>query len=162
MAKHSEELGILRVALLNEHEGYQFYKLAAEQTGDQEAKQVFEALAEHELIHQKWLTDIYRDLSADKPLSAEPIAETHSPGVFTKESITNYGSLSVSALHVGVLMEKASIDYYKEAAAKTQLDALKSLYLKLVDWEWEHLNALQEAYDYAKEEWFNQQGFSPA
>lgn len=162
IAKYREELGILRIALLNEHEGYQFYKLAAEQASDQEAKQVFETLAEHELTHQKWLTEIYRDLSADKPLLAESFAGTPSPGIFTKESITNYGSLSVSALHVGLLMEKASIDYYKEAATKTRLEALKGLYLKLVDWEWEHLNALQEAYDYAKEEWFDSMGFSPA
>lgn len=162
MAKYTKELEVLRIALLNEHEGYQFYKLAAEQAGNQEAKEVFATLAEHELKHQNWLTEIYRDLAADKPLLAESLAGTPSPGIFTKDSVTNYGSLSVAALHVGVLMEKASIDYYKEAATKTELAPLKKLYLQLVDWEWEHLTALQEAYDFAQEEWFEQQGFSQA
>lgn len=160
--KYANELEVLKVALLNEHEGYQFYKLAAGQTDSEEAKEVFESLAAEELKHQQWLTGIYRELAGDKLPSADIIKDTASPGVFTKESVANYGSLSVSALHIGVLMEKASIDYYREAAEKTSIESLKSYYRQLADWEWEHLKALQQAYDFAREDWWEKQGFSPS
>lgn len=67
--------------------------------------------------------------------------------------ITNHNE-ELKILRVALLNEHEGYQFYKLA--------LKVLYLKLVDWEWEHLHALQRAYDYAKEEWFEKQGFSPA
>ncbi|MHB8158330.1 MAG: hypothetical protein ACYDEQ_13210 [Desulfocucumaceae bacterium] len=54
------------------------------------------------------------------------------------------------------------MDYYREAAGKTQLPPVRDFYLKLSNWEGNHLDRLEKAYDFAQEEWWDRQGFSPA
>ena len=49
------ELKIIRQALLNEQEGYDFYTLAAQQAENPEAKEAFTNLAAEELNHINWL-----------------------------------------------------------------------------------------------------------
>ncbi len=161
---HSMEMEILKNAILNEHEGHYFYQLAAEKAGDEEVKAVFLSLAAEEQEHEKWLRSIFKDLMGHHPPAVEAFtnSELSSPGIFTSENIKKAGSLVVSALHIGIMMEKASTDYYQDAAVKTQLPEVKEFYLKLADWEHGHMIRLEEAYDFAKEEWWSKQGFSPA
>lgn len=78
------------------------------------------------------------------------------------EKLRNAGSLEVSALHIEVLMEMAAADYYRTAASHTETQAIRELYEQLAHWETEHQRKLEEAYDFAKEEWWDRQGFSPA
>jgi rubrerythrin len=161
---YAEEMEILKRAILNEHEGYQFYRLAAEKVADEEVRDVFEFLAGEEQDHEKWLREIAGDLlrNAAPEAQALPGPDTVSPGIFTRENIKNAGGIIVSALHIGIMMEKASMDYYRDAAQKTRLPAARELYLKLSHWERNHLDRLEKAYDFAREEWWAQQGFSPA
>jgi rubrerythrin len=162
---YAKELEILKKAILNEHEGNQFYRLAAEKASDEQVRQAFLALAAEEQEHEQWLKNLYQELMRNKPPEAEkfslpPVA---SPGIFSRENIgTESGSLIVSVFSIGVMMEKASLDFYREAARKTGLDAAKRLYLRLAEWEQEHLTKLESAYDYAREEWWDKQSFSPA
>lgn len=160
----SKEMEILKKAILNEHEGYQFYRLAAESVDDPEVKAVFEFLAAEEQGHEKWLRGIFKDLMGHNPPNVEvmPGPDISSPGIFTRENIKKAGDMVVSALHIGIMMEKASVDFYSEAAGKTTLPGVKDFYLKLSNWESKHLDRLEEAYDFAREEWFERQGFSPA
>ena len=162
---YSKELAILKTAITNEHEGRQFYLLAAEKMRDEDLRNIFLALAEEESKHEKWLKGLYRDLmqkqtprTGELPLSEDAV----SPGVFQKEKLKDAGSLEVSILHLAVMMEMASADYYRTAAAHTEIPAIRELYQKLTDWETEHQRKLEEAYDFAKEEWWDRQGFSPA
>ncbi|HBV99144.1 MAG: hypothetical protein JL50_07215 [Peptococcaceae bacterium BICA1-7] len=161
---YAKEMEILKTAILNENEGFQFYRLAADSMNDGEVRAVFEFLAKEEEGHEKWLRGIARDLMGNNPPSVEiiPGPETSSPGIFTRDNIKSAGSLIVSALHIGIMMEKASMDYYREAAQKTQLPEVRDLYLKLSHWEKDHLDRLEKAYDFAREEWWAKQGFSPA
>ena len=162
---YSKELGILKTAIINEHEGHQFYLMAAEKLPDGDVKNIFLALAEDEVGHEKWLKDLYTNLMQHKepPSNFSPLPGTPgSPGIFRKEHLKNVGSLEVSALHTGVLMEMASADYYRTAARQTEIQVLRELYQLLTDWETAHLRKLEEAYDFAKEEWWDRQQFSPA
>ena len=161
---YSKEASILKTAILNEQEGYEFYRLAAEKALDPEVRDVFNFLAEEEEKHAGWLTSAYKDVVENKipSVEAESLKDVHSPGIFSLEKLKNAGSMVTTALHVGVMMEKASIDYYRAAAGKTEIEALKKLFLSLVDWEIIHLDELERAYDFAKEEWWASQGFSPA
>ena len=68
----------------------------------------------------------------------------------------------VSAFYIGILMEKASVDYYREAARQTTLTETRQVYEKLVQWELQHLEAFEKVYDFVKEEWWQQQEFSPS
>ena len=160
----AKEMEILKTALLNENEGCQFYRLAADSVNDGEVRAVFEFLAKEEEEHEKWLRGIAGDLMSHNPPAVElmPGPDISSPGIFTRENIKSAGSLIVSALHIGIMMEKASMDYYREAAQKTQLPEVRDFYLKLSHWEKDHLDRLEKAYDFAREEWWAKQGFSPA
>ncbi len=159
-----KELEILKTAIINEVEGYSFYRLAAEKADNPEVKESFNNLAEEEKRHEDWLRGLYQYISQGERVQAradEP--QGKSPGIFRGENITyESGSLEVSVLRIGILMEKASIDFYREAAEKTENPEAKKLYEKLVNWEIHHMDSLEKAYDEAKEDWWERQGFSPA
>lgn len=161
---HEKELAILKTAITNEHEGRQFYLLAAEKAPEGEVRDVFLFLAGEEEEHESYLKKLYGDIvRKERPtVEAFPLSRAESPGVFTREKLSGAGSLVVSALHIGVMMEKSSADYYREAAGRTGIAELKELYEKLANWEMDHLRRLEEAYDFAREEWWDRQNFSPA
>lgn len=156
------ELQILKQAIINEHEGYQFYRMAAEKAQDEEVRSIFSAMAEEEKEHEEWLRKTYKRVSENRqPVEALSPGKVEPAGVFTKEKLSNYG-LAVSALHIGVMMEKSSIDHYLDAAKKTRVQSLKDMYMDLARWEQDHLDKLEKAYDFAREQWWESQNFSPA
>ncbi len=160
-----KELEILKTAIINEVEGHSFYRLAAEKADNPESRDSFNMLAEEEKKHEEWLRDLYRDISQGErgQARADEPAMGKSPGIFRRENIKfESGSLEVSVLRIGILMEKASIDFYREAVEKTQNPQAKKLYEKLVNWEVQHMDSLEKAYEEAREDWWERQGFSPA
>ena len=54
----------LRTAILAEIEGQHFYRMAAQNTADEQGKEVFRQLAEEEVQHEKWLRQHYESLIA--------------------------------------------------------------------------------------------------
>ncbi len=161
---YSKELAILKTAITNEHEGRQFYLLAAEKLPE-DLKQLFLMLAGEEAKHEEWLKSVYLQLMRKKPplVEIKPLPrETKSSVSFRKESLKNAGSLEISALRIGVLIEMAAVEYYRTATVHTEISSVRELYEMLSEWELEHQRKLEEAYDFAKEEWWDRQGFSPA
>ena len=159
------ELKILKTAIINEMEGEHFYKLAAANNSDEQARQAFLYLAAEEGKHQRWLQEMAGKLVAGNPLtfSAGSSEETPQQNIFDRfRPGTETGSLAVSAMHIGLLLEKSSVDYYREAAGLTTLAETRQLYEKLANWELAHLEYFEKAYDDLKEEWWQQQGFSPS
>jgi len=162
---YEAELKILKTAIINEMEGEHFYRLAAANNGDEQARQAFLYLAAEEGKHQRWLREMAGKLAAGNPLAFNTgsLDETPHQNIFDRfRPGTETGSLAVSAMHVGLLLEKASVDYYREAASLTSLDVTRQLYEKLANWELAHLEYFEKAYDDLKEEWWQQQGFSPS
>lgn len=159
-----KELEILKTAIINEMEGRHFYQLAAEKAGDPVVKESFAYLAREEEKHEKMLRKAYQealDLGDISP-GVEEVGAS-SPHIFDRDKIkVESGSLEVSVYKVGILMEKASLDFYREAMEKTGDSGARALYQRLVDWEVEHLDMLEEMYRQAREEWWDRQGFSPA
>lgn len=159
------ELEILKTAIINEVEGYSFYRLAADKAKDPEVQEAFNLLAEEEIKHEEWLRRLYQEISegkSSKELEAKPV-KGKSPGIFKRENINSEsGSLEVSVLRIGILMEKASIEFYREAAEKTENNRAKEIYQHLLEWEKEHMDSLEKMYEMAREEWWDIQGFSPA
>ncbi|NPV92982.1 MAG: ferritin family protein [Firmicutes bacterium] len=156
-----KELLTLKRAVLNEEEGYQFYTLAAQQTRDEATKSAFAFLAEEESKHKSWLLELYRQKA--NPLKPAPILEYSSPGVFRPANAkTESGSLEVSVYGIGILMEKASREFYRQAAEEAESEELKAVYLHLAEWETGHLEMLEKIYEQLKEDWWDQQGFSPS
>lgn len=161
----SNEVKIIRQALLNEQEAISFYTMAADQAKSEDAKEAFLELVAEEQQHVDWLMALYKGICENSVGTFDPsiFEEPSAPVQYDWKTIgRESGSLAVSVFGIGINMEKAAIDYYKEAARTTQLPAAKTLYEKLVRWEYQHLEQFQQEYDNLREEWWDQQGFSPS
>ena len=55
---------IFKIAIDREHEAYEFYKEAAQNTKDAEAKTLFEKFASVELEHERALQETYKRMKA--------------------------------------------------------------------------------------------------
>lgn len=155
------ELKMLKSAILNEVEGYQFYTMAAQQTSDVLTRDALTFLAGEEATHKSWLLDVYQRTAQDQKPAL--ILDFPTPGIFKSEKHRpESGSLEVSVYGIGVMMEKASIDFYRRAAQESQTEELRRICLHLAEWEAGHLEMLERIYDQMKEEWWEKQGFSPA
>ena len=53
---------IFKKAIVNEHNAYEFYLKAAKETGNPEAKKLFENFAATELAHRTGLEELYKTL----------------------------------------------------------------------------------------------------
>jgi rubrerythrin len=157
-----KELEMLKTAILNEQEGYQFYLMAAEKADSPDVKAIFSGLAAEEAEHEKWLRNMYKDLLTQDTAGSVVEDQPFSPHIFTSDKMKNNGGLVVSALHIGIMMEKASMDFYRQAALETGLESLQVLLTKLANWEQGHLDFLEKAYDWARDDWWDKQGFSGA
>lgn len=128
-------------------------------------RQAFLFLAGEEHKHQGWLRDLAGKLASGKSFEegAPGPDDWAKAGIFDKvKPPDEKGSFGVSAFHIGVMLEKESIDFYKEASRKTALPEARQLYERLVSWETKHLEAFEKIYDDLQEEWWQQQEFSPA
>lgn len=159
------EAEILKTAILNEAEGHQFYKLAALRAVDPAVKEAFTHLANEEQQHESWLRKMYKELAENKEPSLQGMnfAEIPSPRIFRHDKVgPESGSLEISVYKIGILMEMASMQFYRQAAEQVETPALKALLSRLADWEDSHLESLQKIYEVLKEEWWDRQGFSPS
>jgi rubrerythrin len=62
---------------------------------------------------------------------------------------------------IGIQMEKASIEFYRDAEQKTQIPSAKRLFSLLAIWEENHLKQFTEHYEDLKTEWWDKQDFQP-
>lgn len=61
-----EELDIISQAILNEVEGYEFYRMAANQAGTEDSKDAFMELANEELKHVEFLEALFNKIKKDE------------------------------------------------------------------------------------------------
>jgi rubrerythrin len=67
----------------------------------------------------------------------------------------------MSALSIGALLEKNSIEYYRKYAEQSENEEVKKLFSYLIEWEQEHLKALIAQQKYLKEEYWEGARFFP-
>ncbi len=160
----TNELNILKTALLNEEEGSNFYQLAADNAVDPDVRNAFLSLAKEEKLHSKWLLDLMQSINKRETPSLDlSESDAVSPQIFNLSKASGKQNImEVSVFHIGILMEKASMDYYRKAAGETDIPEAKKLYDTLAKWELQHLEQLEKVYDALSDNWFEQQGFSPA
>lgn len=160
----TEELAIIKQAILNEIEGYEFYKMASGNADLSEVKETLLTLASEEKKHVEWLEELFHKIKDDN-LDSLKLAELEnppSPGIFKWENVDrSHIGVAVSSFAIGMQMERASIEYYEQAMEKTQLKEAKELYRILASWEKNHLEMFSKEYDALAEEWWNDQSFQP-
>lgn len=159
-----EELEIISQAILNEVEGYEFYKMAANQDATFASKQAFMELANEELKHVEFLEKLFDDIKSGKEdgLSLAHEIDPPSPDIYNWEKVDGeHTSMAMSVFGIGIQMEKDSIEFYKDAKAKTKIDQAKELYDLLIKWERVHLEQFTDQYNMYKKDWWADQGFAP-
>lgn len=161
--KH-DELHIISQAILNEIEGYEFYKMAANQAGTGESKEAFLELANEELKHVKYLEALFNKIKTSEEDDFKLALESSppSPNIYNWKKVDKeFTSLAMSVFGIGIQMEKDSIKFYEDAKAKTKYPEAKRLYDLLIKWEYVHLEQFSEQYNMYKEDWWTDQGFAP-
>lgn len=160
---YREELDIISQAILNEVEGYEFYKMAANQVGKGESKLAFLELANEELKHAEYLRALFEKIKDnDKDNIKLALADPPSPNIYNWEKVDKENtSLAMSVFGIGIQMEKDSIKFYEKAMEKTSFEEGKRLFKLLIKWEEIHLEQFTEQYNLYREDWWADQGFAP-
>ncbi|HRY13114.1 MAG TPA: ferritin family protein [Syntrophomonadaceae bacterium] len=161
----NNEIKILKTAILNEIEGEKFYKRAAQDTRDQDASKAFLAMAADERRHQEMLREMLTHVMSGTQMMLDKFSlkGTPSPQIFTATHVMETeNAMEISVFHIAIMMEKASIDYYRSAAEQTKTPEAKELYLSLADWEVTHLDSMEKIYDTLTENWWDHQSYSPS
>lgn len=161
---YKEELDVIKQAILNEVEGYEFYKMASEKAGNGGSRDAFLELASEELKHVKYLEELFNKIK-ESPEADFELAFNEglpSPGIYKWDKLNmDMVALAMSVFGVGVQMEKEAIVFYREAKKNTKLEAAAKLYDTLIKWETIHLNQFTEQYEMYRRDWWSEQNFAP-
>ena len=160
---YKDELEIIAQAILNEVEGYEFYKIAAE-NGSLSNKDAFMELANEELKHIEYLRKLFDKIKAseedDKKLAFD--SAPPSPEIYQWNKVAaEYTSMVMSVFSIGMQMEKDSIDFYEDAKKKTNLEEAREIFDLLIKWEYVHLEQFSKQYEMYRQEWWDDQNFAP-
>ena len=161
-------LEILRGAMEVERDGFQFYSMAADRSEDPGAAEMFVRLAAEEQKHYEALQSQQRalletglwdpDVVLDDAHTLEPLPEVFSEG-FRKRIKGKH--LEMSALSIGILLEKNAIDFYSQSAEQANEADVADFFRSLADWETGHYQMLLRLDEDLKEEYWNENRFSP-
>lgn len=175
-----DDLDVIRQAILNEVEGIAFYDLAAEKTTNPEVKEALIFLKNQEADHEAWLKNLFERLLQKKHFELEYVTwldlqhkqqserekRGTSPELFAKAKqqfqdgkLFQTATMDLAIFKVGALMEQAAIDFYSQAAKKSTSPEAKALYERLVTWEQEHLNTLNEIHETLTKDWLENYEF---
>ncbi|MBN2537024.1 ferritin family protein [candidate division WOR-3 bacterium] len=168
MQTNERILAGLKEAILTEHTGTQFYETAAEKTSDKQGQEVFRMLAAEEALHQRWLKEQYQLVLSGK--HPEPLVDTTSGAIlddsspiFSKELKDRIGEAhwEMTALSVGLQLERATIERYRDLASEAGVPELEHFFLRLMHWEEGHARALEIQSKLLREAYWNAAGFAP-
>ena len=170
MEKKKQLLEVVKNAIRVENDGYQFYRLAEEKTKDAKGKEVFASLAKDETNHMEILKSLYKKIKEEGKFKFDEVKDmkhilgttTESP-IFSKEfkQRLNQAHFEMTALSIGILLEKDSIGFYKKSAQETENKDVKMLFKYLADWEGEHLRALVNQQKFLQEDYWTDARFYP-
>ncbi len=156
------DVEVFKQAILNEVEGYEFYKMAAYNTTEEDVKKAFLNLANEELKHIDWLKDAFKKLSGnpDDHTTLATIENPPSPAIFRWDNLQSQNAnIAVSVFGIGMEMERASVAFYDKAAKETTVEAARQLFEVLSKWEQVHLEQFSASYDLLIKDWWAEQGF---
>lgn len=159
-------LQILKEAYQMEVEGAFYYDLLARNAKTKEAKETYFVMMEEEVKHQEFLMEQIHAISEYGRLDFSKLSQTECPkaqDIFKTTLVDNrsFTESESSSLHIAMMLEKNSVDYYQKASQETREPEEKSIFLNLAKWEQQHLDGLSSAYEMVKEQIWNEERFSP-
>jgi rubrerythrin len=158
-----ETLGFIKQAIISEIEGYEFYRMAANQSEDADIKKTFLELAEEERKHVVWLQDLHEQLDGKaKKLDLEMVDPPPSPDFFDWSKLDRENPKTMlSVFGIALQLEKASFEFYHKVADSSEDETTKQLFSILEAWERAHYDTFNKEYQSLQDDWWSQQGFAP-
>ncbi|MBN2209577.1 MAG: ferritin family protein [Candidatus Coatesbacteria bacterium] len=155
-------------AIRTENEGRYFFLMAANSTTDPKGKEVFETLADEELVHLDFLKKQYLSLvergEFDKKLKLGPKSDFSGANpIFSEQLLERLSDahFEMSALSIGVRLELYSMSFYKKQSEESSDPFVKRFFSELAEWEAGHYHALLKQLDALKDFYWEAGGFSP-
>lgn len=153
--------------MLAEITGSEFYATAAEKTQDLQGKQVFLLLADEERKHLEYLKRQFGHLL--KNGAFQPLHETsrldpnRENPIFSSElrARLNTAHWEITALSVGIALEQASIERYRQLAESAPDPVSREFFNNLRRWEETHAAALSKQFNLLRESYWEQARFAP-
>ncbi len=152
----------LKIAILMEKRGQSFYSQVAKQTQSNEIRKIFETMANEELLHEKFLSDQFHQLSVNNKLTSVKLPKADADqliGMVLTKNIKkeiNAAGYEAAAISAAIDMESNAIRVYSEYAKKATDTHEKELFNWLADWERTHHKILIDMDNELKESiWFD-------
>lgn len=160
---HLETIGYIKQAIISEIEGYEFYKLAASKARTNEMKEIYLELGEEERKHVEWLQELMQQLdSKDQRVELESIKAPESPGIFNWKNLDREDpQTTLSIFGIALQLEKASYEFYGNAAKTIENEDAVALFKILESWEKAHYETFNKEYELLQNDWWAEQRFSP-
>lgn len=158
----NKTIEILKMAILMERRGRAFYAQVAEQTKSPEVKEIFNIMAEEEVMHEKVLAEEFKNFTKSQNFVALNLPEDNYNQIAKlilntdlKNKISS-ASFEAAAISAAIDMETKAIDVYSERAKNATDDNEKKLYQWLSEWEKGHHKILLDLDNELKEKiWFD-------
>lgn len=158
------ELEIIKQAIINEIESYEFYRIAAKGFENLEIKRELEEFMNEEKDHVTWLEELYSKMkdpsNSDIVLSTIPTPDPDEPFKMDLSKVKNISSL-MSVYSIGVELESKAMKFYEEQAELAEDKDVKKLFKVLASWEGKHHDSFSKMYNILKNEWWSQQSYAP-
>lgn len=155
---------LIEKALSLEEKGHKFYIDMAEKASNALARALFENLALDEQRHAEWIHKIQERLQEEYP------TDSAGAGVSIKDRIREVfdsldtaeekpGQETVRGLEIAMQLEKEALELYGELLELDPSPAEKAFLEKIMQQEWQHLEALRNVHFYLTRtgEWFDQE-----
>ena len=158
------ELSLLKQAIMNEVEGYQFYKLAAGDAANPETAETLMMLASEEEKHVAWLKELMKkmEIGPEAEFDVAHLPAPPSPGIFRWEKVDQEDpERALAVMRIGLQMEKNSTDFYLAGAEEVSDERLKKLFKILAAWERAHYDMFLEESERLEKDYWAEQRFSP-
>lgn len=155
------ELELIKKAILNEIEGYEFYKLTSSQATSTDTRDALLTIANEELTHIEWLKALLSSQQGSE-FDLAMVADPPSPRLYTWDHLMckNIG-LAVSVFGIAMEMENVAIKFYEEARNQSEDPKLRKLFDTLIGWERTHYDLFAKEYAIVQQDWWSDQGFAP-
>jgi rubrerythrin len=160
-------LAALEMGVQTEIDGYNFYQQFAVRTADPGARDMFERLAQDEVMHLELLRNTkamleergdwpeYKGMGQDQ-VEGAPIFSRER----VEQNIVAYTS-DLSALRMAYLIEKDAVGFYAHAAEQVADANGQRMFLDLAKMEQGHLDLLEGEYSYLRDQFQTAMGFAP-
>ncbi len=159
---------ILKQAIIMENRGKSLYQMVANQTPNDEVKNIFKTMADEEQMHIEFLSKQFAHYKKNKTfdknqLEAAAGEDAIANSILTekiKKDISGAG-FEAAAISAAIDMESKSIEVYEQRANDSDDPNEKELYQWLADWEKGHYQLLLDLNKQLTEKVWNDNNFWP-